>query len=181
LFFTKPSYSVLAQPLPKKFSASDRVYPKIPHRRRGKGHHHGGDVCELVMFGSTALSVHSYCRKSTKREFFVPARTLIAVKLLNPKLEPNFPGRTNPNQIKSNQIKQLIESNRIFIQKGMMGSWRSERVHNNRARINVNISDMIFNNAHRHFVECHVVGGVPVQLLLCCPIPVIALAGLFPG
>ena len=75
----------------------------------------------------------------------------------------------------------LIESNRIFIQKGMMGSWRSERVHNNRARINVNISDMIFNNAHRHSVECHVVGGVPVQLLLCCPIPVIALAGLFPG
>ncbi len=31
----------------------------------------------------TDYSYYSYCRKSTGREFFVPARTLIAVKLLS--------------------------------------------------------------------------------------------------
>ena len=32
--------------------------------------------------GDVDYSYYSYCRKSTGREFFVPARTLIAVKLL---------------------------------------------------------------------------------------------------
>ncbi len=31
--------------------------PKISCCRRGKRHHHGGDVCGLVVFGSTVLSV----------------------------------------------------------------------------------------------------------------------------
>ena len=30
---------------------SDRAYPKIPRRRRGKRHHHGGDVCGLIVLG----------------------------------------------------------------------------------------------------------------------------------
>jgi hypothetical protein len=38
LFYTKPSYRILAQPLPKRLPASDRVYPKIPRRRGGKRH-----------------------------------------------------------------------------------------------------------------------------------------------
>ena len=29
----------------------DRAYPKLPCRRRGKRHHHGGDVCGLVVLG----------------------------------------------------------------------------------------------------------------------------------
>ena len=51
----------------------DRAYPKIPCHRRGKRHHHGGDVCGLVVFGSTLLSV--LCRNPTGREFFAPAQT----------------------------------------------------------------------------------------------------------
>ncbi len=47
----KPSELALAQPLRKRLTASDRAYPKIPHRRRGKRHHHGGDVCGLVVLG----------------------------------------------------------------------------------------------------------------------------------
>ncbi len=54
-FYIKLSYRVLAQPLPKRFPASDRVYPKIPLRRRGKRHHHGGDVCGIVVFGSMSV------------------------------------------------------------------------------------------------------------------------------
>ena len=77
MFYTKPSQSVLAQPLSKRFPAYDWVYPKILHLRRGKWHHHGGDDCGIVVLGSMVLS------KSKGREFFVPAQTLIGVKLLS--------------------------------------------------------------------------------------------------
>ncbi len=40
----------LGQPLRKRETTSDRAYPKIPRCRRGKRHHHGGDVCGLVVF-----------------------------------------------------------------------------------------------------------------------------------
>jgi hypothetical protein len=63
----------------KRLPASDRAYPKIPHCRRGKWHHHGGDVCGLVVFGLTVLSILFLLH--TGREFFVPAQTLIGVKL----------------------------------------------------------------------------------------------------
>jgi len=53
----KPSELALAQLLRKRLPASDRPYPKIPRRRRGKRHHHGGDVCGLVVFGLTVLFV----------------------------------------------------------------------------------------------------------------------------
>ncbi len=45
-----------------------------------------GELCCCL----TEFLYYSYCRKSTGRKFFVPARTLIAVKLLNikfPKLQ----------------------------------------------------------------------------------------------
>ena len=60
---------------------SDRTYPNIPLRSRDKWHHHGGDVCGLVVFGSTVLSV-LFLPYEMGREFFVPTGTLIAVKLL---------------------------------------------------------------------------------------------------
>jgi len=41
----------LGQPLQKRLPVSDWAYPKIPRRRRGKRHHHGGDVCGLVVLG----------------------------------------------------------------------------------------------------------------------------------
>ncbi len=65
--YIKPSVYTLGQPLRKRSPMSDRAYPKIPRRRRGKRHHPGGDVCGLVV-----LEV----------EFFVPAGTLIRGKLL---------------------------------------------------------------------------------------------------
>jgi hypothetical protein len=40
----------------------------------------GGELCCCL----SEFLYYSYCRKSTGREFFVPARTLIAVKLLRP-------------------------------------------------------------------------------------------------
>ncbi len=67
MIYIKPSVYALGQPLGKRSPASDWAYPKIPSRKRGKRHHHGGDVCGLVV-----LDV----------EFFVPAGTLIGVKLL---------------------------------------------------------------------------------------------------
>jgi len=35
----------------EEVTVSDLAYPKIPHCRRGKWHHHGGDVCGLVVLG----------------------------------------------------------------------------------------------------------------------------------
>jgi hypothetical protein len=57
MIYINSSQSVLAEPLPKRMPVSDWVHPKIPHRRRGKRHHHGDDVCGLVVIGSTKLSV----------------------------------------------------------------------------------------------------------------------------
>jgi hypothetical protein len=51
MIYIKPSVCALGQPLRKRLPASYRVYPKIPRRRRGKRHHHGGDVCGLVVLG----------------------------------------------------------------------------------------------------------------------------------
>jgi hypothetical protein len=67
MIYIKPSIYALGQPLRKRSPALDRAYLKIPRRRRGKRNHHGGDVCGLVV-----LEV----------KFFVPAGTLIGVKLL---------------------------------------------------------------------------------------------------
>ena len=51
MIFIKPNVCAFGQPLWKRSPASDRAYPKIPRRRRGEQHHHGGDVCELVVLG----------------------------------------------------------------------------------------------------------------------------------
>ncbi len=70
-----------ARPLRKSLPASDRADPYIPHRKRGKRHHHGGNVVDFCVCGVENFPYYSYSRKPTGREFFVPARTLIAVKL----------------------------------------------------------------------------------------------------
>jgi hypothetical protein len=49
------------------------VPPSKSCRWRGKRLHHGGGVCELCVSGS---------KKPSEREFFVPAGTDLAVKLL---------------------------------------------------------------------------------------------------
>ncbi len=51
MIFIKPSVCALGQPLRKRSLASDRAYPKISRRRKGKRHHHGGDDCGLVVLG----------------------------------------------------------------------------------------------------------------------------------
>jgi hypothetical protein len=58
--------------LPKRLPASDRAYPKIPLRRRGKRHHHGGDVRGLVVFWSTVLSVLFLPQESYGAGVFCP-------------------------------------------------------------------------------------------------------------
>jgi len=73
----KPSELALTQPLRKRLPVSDWAYPKIPLRRMGKRHHHSGDVCELVVFGSTVLSILFLPWLPTGREFFVPTKTLV--------------------------------------------------------------------------------------------------------
>jgi len=50
---------------------------------RGKRQHHGGHICGIVVLGFTVLFVLFLLKNPTGGEFFVPARTLIAVKLLN--------------------------------------------------------------------------------------------------
>jgi hypothetical protein len=57
---------------------------QAPLRRRGKRHHHGGDVCGWLCLGRQYFPYDSYCKNPTGGEFFVPARTLIliGVKLL---------------------------------------------------------------------------------------------------
>jgi hypothetical protein len=67
MIYIKPSVYALGQPLWKMSPVSDWAYPKIPRRWRGKRHHHGGDVCGLVVLGV---------------KFFVPTGTLTGVKLL---------------------------------------------------------------------------------------------------
>jgi len=60
----------------------DRAYPKILRRRRGKRHHHGGNVCGLVVLGVDGTFRTIPTINPTRRELFVPAQTLIVVKLL---------------------------------------------------------------------------------------------------
>ncbi len=55
---------------------SDWEDPYIPCRRRGKQLHPGGDVCGIVLLGSTVLSVF-YHGNPTGRELSVPAGTLM--------------------------------------------------------------------------------------------------------
>ena len=65
----------------------DWEYPMIPCRRRGKRHHHGGDVCGIVVvLGLKGFSILFFCRNPTWQDFFIPAQTLIGVKLLTPQL-----------------------------------------------------------------------------------------------
>ena len=54
----------------------------MSHCRRGKQHHHGGDVCGIVVVGLRTFPYYFYCRNPAGRDFFVPARTLIGVFLL---------------------------------------------------------------------------------------------------
>ncbi len=72
----KPRISALGQPLLKRLPASDRADPSIPCHRRGKRLHHGGDVCGLLCWWWTVLSVLFLPWNSTGREFFVPMGTL---------------------------------------------------------------------------------------------------------
>jgi len=76
--YIKPSICALGQPLRKRLPASDRAYPKIPRRRRGKRHHYGGDVCGLVVLGVDV----TFRTIPYEVGVFVPAQTLIVVKLL---------------------------------------------------------------------------------------------------
>ena len=62
----------------------DWAYPKLPRRRRGKQHHHGDDVCGLVVLGVDGtfrtIPTVGILRGG---KFFIPARTTLVVKLLN--------------------------------------------------------------------------------------------------
>ena len=49
----------------------------MPRRRRGKRHHHGGDVCGIVVVGLKDFSVLFLPQESYGAGVFVPARTLI--------------------------------------------------------------------------------------------------------
>jgi hypothetical protein len=71
--YVKPIITALGQPIRKRLPASDRADPQIPHRSRGKRHHHGDDVCvgSCVCVDGT-FCYYSYCSKPTEREFFVP-------------------------------------------------------------------------------------------------------------
>jgi hypothetical protein len=90
----KPSICAFGQPLRKRSLTSDRAYSMIPHRRRGKRHHHGGDVCWLVVLGVDGTLVlflptvriirgESFSfPPEPKCESFLFARTQKVVKLL---------------------------------------------------------------------------------------------------
>ena len=56
--------------------ASDWADPLIPHHRRGKQHHHGGDVFHLLSWLLWYFWFYSYSKNPM-------ARTLIAVNLLS--------------------------------------------------------------------------------------------------
>jgi hypothetical protein len=73
LILIKRFYGGFVQPLAKRLLGVGYVPPSIPWRWRGKRLRHGGDVFVLVCRAS---------KKPSKREFFVPARTDLAVKLL---------------------------------------------------------------------------------------------------
>ena len=49
--YIKPRISALARPLLNRLPASNREYPQISRRRRGKQHHHGDDVCGIDVVG----------------------------------------------------------------------------------------------------------------------------------
>ena len=63
----------LSQPLIRVVRVFDPVNPSKPCCWRGKWLHHGGDVCVLCLAS----------KKPSEREFFVPAETDLAVKLLS--------------------------------------------------------------------------------------------------
>ena len=48
----------------------------------GETAHHGGGVCVLLCVGATVIRYQFLCTNPTGREFFVPAGTDLAVKLL---------------------------------------------------------------------------------------------------
>ena len=57
MIHTKPRQHTLTQSLWKRLPTSDWANPEIPRHMRGKWHHHGGDVCGIVVLGSTVLSI----------------------------------------------------------------------------------------------------------------------------
>ena len=81
MIYNKPSVCALGQPLQKRSPASDRAYQRY--------HTVGGanGTTMVVMFvgwlcsGRQYIPFYSYCRNPHGREFFVPARTQIVVKL----------------------------------------------------------------------------------------------------
>ena len=70
----KPFNGGLVQPLVKRIPGVGYAHPTKPCRWRGKWLHHGGDDCVLLF---------SLQKKPSEREFFIPARTDLGVKLLN--------------------------------------------------------------------------------------------------
>ncbi len=75
LILLKPFDSGLVQPLAKRRLPGVRYFrPSKPCRWRGKWLHHGGDVCVMCLCLGR--------KKSSEREFFVPTRTDLGVKLL---------------------------------------------------------------------------------------------------
>jgi hypothetical protein len=77
--YTKPFDGGYGQPLAKRLPGVGSVPTSKPCRWRGKRLDHGGGVCELCVSG-VLLCFAS--KNSSKREFFVPAGTDLAVKLL---------------------------------------------------------------------------------------------------
>ena len=79
----KPRDSALAQPLVRVTHVLEWAYPLNSRQWRGKQLHHGGDVYVLCLAS----------KKPSEREFFVPAGTDLAVKLLTilakKKIAPN--------------------------------------------------------------------------------------------
>ena len=61
----------------------DRTYPKIPRRRRGKRHHHCGDVCGLVVLGFDGIfRTIPTVRILQGRSFSFPPEPIVVVKQL---------------------------------------------------------------------------------------------------
>ncbi len=86
----KPRVSALGRPLWKRLPALDRADPLIPRHRRGEWLRHGGDVCGLLCWWWTVLSVLFLSKESYGKGDFYSRQNLIAVKLLIQKLCINY-------------------------------------------------------------------------------------------
>ncbi len=118
---TKPSLSALGQPLRKRLPASDWADPSIPCHRRGERLRHGGDVCGLLCWWWTVLSVLFLSQESYWKGVFCSCRNLIAVRLLSSMLifwQGNLNSLTaidGHDRQYFNELRSTVVSCRIFI------------------------------------------------------------------